>query len=165
MIEKGFINRCVERILTDISMSKAFVSSLDIYAENSLSGLYFSRWWVMRPQGHSFTKDGGQTRAQWWCGRLSWPRATNQEARRMLHQLEAEELCKKRALMAWPRLAVLQQRITTQTRWLYRKLMYHRPCHTPVQVLKACLCSIGSPPRSYDPRGCSARQGQSWRMV
>ena len=93
MIEKGFINHCLERILMDIGISKVFISSLDIYAENSLSSLHCSWWWVIWPQGHSFTKDSGQTGPSGGGGGCSRHQATNEEAWRMFHWLEAEEPC------------------------------------------------------------------------
>lgn len=64
--EKGFINCHLERILKAISISEVFISSLDIYAEDSLSGLYFSGWWVMGPPATASWRTVTPRRAQWW---------------------------------------------------------------------------------------------------
>lgn len=62
-MKKGLINCHLERILKDINISKTFISSLDICAEDAPFGLHFSGWGVMWPLGHSFLKDSGPDRS------------------------------------------------------------------------------------------------------
>ena len=58
MNDKGFFNHHLERILKDTSISKS-IYSVDVYAENSLSGLHRSGLQVMCLEGHGFKKGDG----------------------------------------------------------------------------------------------------------
>lgn len=58
MNEEGLINCHLEGTVKDANISKGIYLLFRDFAENSLSGLHFSRWWAMWPEGHSF-KDSG----------------------------------------------------------------------------------------------------------